>query len=189
MTAGAVLTGGASRRMGTDKALLQVDGVAMAARVVASLAQAGCHPIVAVGGDRAGLEALGIEVIDDPWPGEGPLGGVLAALTWAAGPVVVLACDLPRIDASTVGHLVEVHDVDLASVDVVVARSDRPEPLCARWHPTALPVLSAAFSGGERSVRRALVRLRVAEVAVDPRAVVDADTPEDLAVDLPHEQR
>lgn len=180
--------------MGADKALLEVDGMAMAARVVASLAAAGCHPIVAVGGDRAGLEALGIDVIDDPWPGEGPLGGVLAALTWASGPVVVLACDLPRIDASTVRHLVDAASVDAASVDeapvdVVVARSDRPEPLCARWHPTALPVLSAAFDGGERSVRRAMAGLRVAEVAVDPRAVVDADTPEDLAVDLPHERR
>lgn len=175
--------------MGTDKALLEIDGVAMAARVVAALAAAGCDPIVAVGGDRAGLEALGIDVIDDPWPGEGPLGGVLAALTWAAGPVIVLACDLPRIDATTVGLLVGADGIDVASVDVVAAHSDRPEPLCARWHPTALPVLSAAFDDGERSVRRAMAGLRVAGVAVDPRAVVDADTPEDLAVDLPHEQR
>jgi molybdopterin-guanine dinucleotide biosynthesis protein A len=175
--------------MGADKALLEVDGVAMAARVVASLTAAGCHPIVAVGGDRGGLEALGIDVIDDPWPGEGPLGGVMAALTLASGPVLVLACDLPWIDATTVGRLVAADGIEFASVDVVAARSDRSEPLCARWHPTALPELSAAFGRGERSVRRAMAALRVAEVSVDPRAVVDADTPEDLAVDLPRERR
>jgi molybdopterin-guanine dinucleotide biosynthesis protein A len=176
--------------MGRDKALVPVDGTAMAARVVAALRAGGCHPVVAVGGDRAALEALGIDVIDDPWPGEGPLGGVLAALGWAAGPVVVLACDVPFIDAHTVARLVAAPgDGDDGGnddgPDAVVAHTDRPQPLCARWHQRATPVVAAAFAAGERSVRRALAGLSTASIEVDPAVIVDVDTPEDLAAHLP----
>ncbi|WP_434127450.1 molybdenum cofactor guanylyltransferase, partial [Enterococcus faecium] len=54
--AGAVLTGGDSRRMGTDKALIEVDGGPLARRVANALRAAGADPVIAVGGD---LEALG----------------------------------------------------------------------------------------------------------------------------------
>ena len=53
MTTGAVLCGGASRRMGTDKALVEVDGVPMAERVAGALHAGGCAPVVFVGGDGA----------------------------------------------------------------------------------------------------------------------------------------
>ena len=52
MTAGAVLCGGASRRMGTDKAFVEVGGQPMAERVAAALEEAGCAPVVFVGGER-----------------------------------------------------------------------------------------------------------------------------------------
>lgn len=178
--AGAVLTGGASRRMGRDKALLPVDGVAMAARVAAALRDAGCSPVTAIGGDRSGLEALGLAVVDDPWPGEGPLGGILAALGAAEEAVVVVACDLPWLDAATVTRVVAAEGIDLERTDVVVASSGRREPLCARWQPSARDTLRRAFADGERAVHRAMAMLRVAEVAVDPHRVADADTPEDL---------
>ena len=48
-----------SRRMGTDKAFVEVGGVAMAARVAAALDAAGCDPVVLVGGDGAALAPLG----------------------------------------------------------------------------------------------------------------------------------
>ena len=56
--AGVVLTGGASRRMGRDKALLPVDGVPMAVRVATAMIAAGAHPVVALGGDADGLREL-----------------------------------------------------------------------------------------------------------------------------------
>ena len=103
MTAGAVLCGGSSRRMGTDKAFVEVDGVAMAERVAAGARRGGgCDPVVFVGGDTALLARFGRERLPDRYPGEGPVGGVLTALRAVGDDVVVAACDLPLLDAGTV---------------------------------------------------------------------------------------
>lgn len=67
---GAVLCGGASRRMGTDKALLAVGRQPMALRVTIALQMAGAQSVVAVGGDAAALGALGLRVVPDERPGE-----------------------------------------------------------------------------------------------------------------------
>ena len=105
--AGAVLTGGASRRMGTDKALVEVDGRALALRVADALRAAGASRVVAVGGDLERLQALGLEAVPDLHPGEGPLGGILTALAATdQDVVVVLACDLPAADPSAITAVV-----------------------------------------------------------------------------------
>ncbi len=80
---GVILTGGASRRMGADKALVEVDGVAMAARVASALAAGGCDPVVCQGGDPTLLAALGMTVLADTHPGGGPVAGILDALSAA----------------------------------------------------------------------------------------------------------
>jgi molybdopterin-guanine dinucleotide biosynthesis protein A len=182
--AGAVLTGGASRRMGRDKATLPVDGIAMARRVADALIAGGCATVLAVGGDTDGLARLGLEAIPDGWPGEGPVGGIVTALAATDAPTVVAACDLPWLDAATVGALVAAFvdagaDPEGAQADAFVAVTDRIEPLCALWQPAALPPLRAAFAAGERAVHRALGGLRVVTVRVDPAALRNVNTPED----------
>lgn len=81
---GAVLAGGASRRMGTDKALVPVDGEPMVARVVAALGAAGAKTVVLVGASREVADAVGLATVPDDDPGSGPLGGLSTALAWAA---------------------------------------------------------------------------------------------------------
>ena len=96
---GAVLTGGASLRMGRDKATLEVGGEAMAVRVANALQEAGAAELFYVGGETAGT---GLRCVPDEHPGAGPLGGLITALHRARHDlVVVLACDLvdPSIDA------------------------------------------------------------------------------------------
>lgn len=187
---GAVLAGGASRRMGTDKATLEVGGRPMAGRVVAALRDAGCHPVVAVGGDRRLGDVLDVEVVADRWPGSGPLGGIITALEHAGGaPVIVAACDLPWISGAVIGELLGASRAAAATgqpgaVDgpwqVVVARTVRLEPLCALWLPSAHAQLTAAFEAGERAVHVAMGHLRVLQCAVDPQALRNVNTPGDL---------
>ena len=177
---GAVLTGGASRRMGTDKAFVVVDGTAMVERVAGSMRTAGCRPVFAVGGDAAALAAAGFECVADRWPGEGPLGGIVTAVGHAAGPVFVSACDLPWLDAATIEVLLERYRMLEATIDVVVARTERIEPLCAIWSQSASVTLQAAFGSGERAVHRVLANMRVESVDVDPSRLVNVNTPGDL---------
>ncbi len=175
--------GGASRRMGRDKALVEVDGVPMAERVAAVLGAAGCHPVVAVGGDAAVHARLGLPAVPDRWPGEGPLGAlvtVLGAFDPDVDAVVVVACDLPWLDGATVDALVARFIAAAGSADAVVAHSDRLEPLCAVWACQAHRPLERLVLEGERAVHRALESLRVVTVQVDPSAVANVNSPADL---------
>jgi molybdopterin-guanine dinucleotide biosynthesis protein A/rhodanese-related sulfurtransferase len=178
-----VLAGGTSRRMGSDKALLQLDGSALVERAVAALLDAGAASVVVVGGDARALTDLGLEVIADDHPGEGPLGGILTALRHCSGAevVVVLPCDLLCPSRVAVRDIAEA--LDATSADVVVpVVEDQPQWLHAAWRPTALPGLRAAFAGGERAIHRAAAQLDVAyHHGLEPADVRDADEPHDLA--------
>ena len=74
---GAVLAGGKSSRMGTDKSLVQLGGVRLIERAVETLRQV-CTEVVILGSNPA-LEIYG-PLVPDLHPGCGPLGGIEAAL-------------------------------------------------------------------------------------------------------------
>ena len=179
---GAVLTGGSSTRMGTDKALLEVHGRALAVVAADALTAAGADEVLAVGGDLAALARLGLDARADDHPGEGPLGGILTALRHASHDlVVVLACDMPGIDATVVSALVRAladdPDADVAAAD----GGGQVQALTAAYRREGRPVLAARFAAGERAVRRAIAPLRVVLVdGLTPEALADVDRPEDL---------
>ncbi|HMJ77824.1 MAG TPA: molybdenum cofactor guanylyltransferase [Iamia sp.] len=182
---GAVLCGGASRRMGRDKALVPIEGVALARRVADALVAGGCARVLAVGGDATRLAALGLEPVPDRWPGEGPLGGLATALGAAdEGDVLVLApCDLlhpsPAAVATLLGALAA-PEVDAVSVRV----GDRVQWLPSAWRVTARRAAQVAdlVDGGDRRLDAvaALVGAGVRTVDLAPHEVADADTPADL---------
>lgn len=177
--AGAVLTGGASSRMGTDKALLCVAGVPMALRVARAILAAGAKEVCAVGGDAASLAALGLRTVPDQAPLQGPLAGIIVALRSAAYDVVaVAACDMPWIEPSHVARLVTA----LGTRDAVLsAAHDQVQPLLSVWRRALCTQLDEAFRAGERSPRRALDGLNYAVVNLEAGPwSVDLDTPEEF---------
>jgi molybdopterin-guanine dinucleotide biosynthesis protein A len=176
---GAVLTGGRSTRMGRDKALVDVDGRPLAAIARDALVGAGATEVLAIGGDPVELANLGFRVVADGWPGEGPLGAVVTALSAAdEAVVVVLACDLPDVVPATVSAVL----AGLGDADVGVPRVDgRFEVLVAAYRRVCLDSLAASRAAGERSLRRAIVPLKVAIVELaDPESVRNANRPADL---------
>src|SRR5580700_6840876 len=91
-----ILVGGRSSRMGADKARADSGGRALALRV-ADKAALVCGTVSLVG-DPAEYGDLGLPVIADRFPGQGPLAGIEAAL--AASPCeanLILACDIPAV--------------------------------------------------------------------------------------------
>jgi molybdopterin-guanine dinucleotide biosynthesis protein A len=179
---GAVLTGGSSTRMGTDKALLEVNGRAMAVVAASALRDGGAREVLAIGGDLDALQALDLDARPDDHPGEGPLGGILTALRLANhDPVVVLACDMPSIDAAAVSALVGALADDPDALVAAPEDGGRVQALTAAYRRAAAPALAERFAAGERAVRRAIAPLHVARVeGLVPATLVDVDRPEDL---------
>lgn len=103
--AGIVLAGGASSRMGRDKALLEMDGTSLLENSIQRLRAAGADPVI-VSGARPGFDA-----VPDQVPGRGPLGGVSSVLS--ARPqlhdrlILVLPVDTPGLDAGALGRLAQ----------------------------------------------------------------------------------
>jgi molybdenum cofactor guanylyltransferase len=180
--AGAVLTGGQSRRMGSDKAFVRVHGRPMALIAAAALRDGGAADVVAVGGDKTGLEALGLRWIPDG--GEGPLDGLVAALR--DGPtdvVVVLACDLPFVTGGAVRTVVDALDAGGAAADAAVPLVDgRPEVLLAAYRRDPVRrAAEAALAAGVRAPREVLPQLEVRWVELaDAAWAANANTPQDL---------
>lgn len=207
VVAGVVLAGGHSRRMGRTKALIQVDGVAMADRVLASLRSIGADPLFVYGGDIDELSTLSAPVVPDEFPGEGPVGGVLGALTHLADTdrdttdsdiagdassddatfetvaggieaAFVLPCDVAMIDRATLSPLLDAFVEHRGRV--VVARTDRMESMCAIWPIASRAEISLLFDAGERALHRVVQQLAHVEVDVDPQGLVNINTPDDL---------
>lgn len=167
--------------MGTDKALLEVDGRAMAARVADALGAAGCAPVVCVGGDAPGLAALGLATVVDDAPGEGPAGGVITALRTfelSSRLVVVAACDLPQLDAATVRLLIDALADE--SVDVAVARTDRQQYSLTCWRTSTLPTLRQQWLAGDRSLRALVAAMDSIEVPVPAHTMRNVNAPSGL---------
>lgn len=144
---GVVLAGGRSTRMGRDKALLEVDGIALVDRAAATLRQV-CGEVLIASGDGARLGRPG--EIADALPDAGPLGGLLAALEAAAHPLVaVLAVDMPHASAAVLEALAATLDGADAAVPVVDGRA---HPLHAVYATRALAALRAYLERGGRSV-------------------------------------
>ena len=176
---GAVLAGGASSRMGRDKAFIEVGGRTLLDGAVTALQGASASPVVVIGGDREQVLAAGHAFVPDEYPGEGPLGGILTALrTLETDLVVVLACDLLHASSLTVTSMVGA----LAEGDAAVPIVDgRPQWLHAVWHRRSRSVLERAFAAGERAPRRAAAGLSVVEILDGyPSWYADADVPADL---------
>ena len=106
--AGAVLAGGRSSRVGRDKAFITVDGVPLAARTAAILAEAGCDPVHIVGRQTA-LSDLGWPVVRESGTDHHPLYGVAASLRAQPGQLVLHApCDVINLAVSHIEALLRI---------------------------------------------------------------------------------
>jgi molybdenum cofactor guanylyltransferase len=143
LTAGFVLVGGQSRRMGRDKALLPWGGGTLAQHIASIAAEAAGTAVLVGDPDRHG--GFGYECIPDLRPGLGPLSGIEAALASDhAERNLILACDSPAVPLE---HL---HALLGADSDCAVTLDDtgRMHPLCAMYRNSCLPVVKSALDEG-----------------------------------------
>ena len=148
---GVVLCGGESRRMGEDKARLQVGLRPLVEHAVSALSGACDEVVLACGGSQR-YEELGLRLVLDAAAGHGPLEGIASSIeATGAERVLVLACDLPRVTREVPAALLERSLRDDLDVCVFESRRGR-EPLIAAYRSSALPAMRAALSTGLRRV-------------------------------------
>lgn len=136
MVTGVLLAGGESRRMGTDKALLEIRGERLLDRTVRLFQDLFPQVILVTNQPLAYLDQP-VEIVTDVLPGRGPLGGLYTGLFFASHPYIFcVACDMPYLNAAFIRHLLTLRD----AYDVVVPRTpDGLQPLHALYSRRCLP--------------------------------------------------
>ncbi len=186
MATAAILAGGKSRRMGRDRAWLEIgDGTPLIQRVAKALAQV-TPDLMIVGGDERCAE-LGYPVLLDRFGPTGALGGIAPALAAARSDVVcVAACDMPYCSPAAYRLLLDLvaeHDVAIPLV------AGKWQTMHAVYRRTCLPAVEAALSRGDLRVVGFFPDVRVRAVGIEEiqrvdhelRSLIDVDTPQELA--------
>ena len=206
-SAGIVLCGGASRRMGTNKALLQIEpGYSLLRRGVSLLVAMGINQVVAAVGDDIESAAEAMRIRDeldstvnivmsrDREPNAGPASALIGACDQLedTAAVVVIAVDLPWLDKEVLAGLI----AELRSSPAVVGQIDGVD----QWQTIAfreelLPELRSTYdrltenpSGTKPSmgalISSAVNASQLGRVEVSPNVVKDVDSPDDWTAAL-----
>lgn len=190
----AVLTGGRSRRMGTDKALVELAGRPLVEHAIQAVAT--ISDDVFLVGARDSYSRFHVRVVDDDYPGTGPLGGIATALRHARHDrVLVVACDMPSLSPSLLAAMAGLSDDVDAMVPATAASRSRQgstqtyETLHAIYRRSCLDAIERSLAAGQFKVAGFLgdVRVRVLNEEwlreYDPSlaSFANANTPLELA--------
>ena len=170
---GLVLAGGRSTRMQRDKAAIEYRAGETQLDAAMKLLQG--RVARAFASVRAEQRADGARArypqIVDRGGVEGPIAGIGAALAeHPAAAWLVLACDLPFLDAHTLDKLVAARRAGTIAVAFRSSHDGLPEPLCAIYEPAARPLLDAHIAAGRNCPRKFLINTPGVELLDLPNA-------------------
>jgi molybdopterin-guanine dinucleotide biosynthesis protein A len=184
---GFVLAGGRSSRMGQDKALMRLEGRPLVLRATEILRPfVGEITLLAPAGR---YENLGLPVVADKWPDQGPLAAVCTGLLSSQAEWnIFLACDLPLVSRQFLQLLVQ--RVRATRSDAVVPRTeDGWQPLSAAYHSRCRTAFARAIQEGQRSMIKLFDEIPVEVITSDEMVsagvgegeLTNVNTPEDWA--------
>lgn len=180
--AGVVLAGGASSRMGRDKATLTVPGrfagLTLVEHLVSVLAQR-CDPVFVVAAQGQELPHLPAQVLRDEVPGLGPLPavglGLRAAAQDGARRAFVCAVDMPFLTTELIDALAAV------TADVVLPHADRDHYLAGVYRTTLADTVDALVAAGERRVGALIDVADVRRIVLaDASPLANLNSPDDV---------
>ncbi len=180
---GLLLSGGRSRRMQRDKAQLAYAGEPQLQRAWRLLEAVTTRAFVSLRADQCNHPLRSnLPQMVDTYDAIGPTAGILSAqatypeVTW-----LVLACDLPLLDAETLHVLLDARDPS-ADATAFCSRFDGlPEPLCALWEPSSHALLEQRYAAASYCPRKALILLRSKLLPAPGMALDNINTPEEFS--------
>ncbi len=177
---GLVLAGGRSSRMQRDKAELSFHGRSQLEWTVALLEPHVQRVFVSVRPDQVDdpIRARFAQVVDER-AGLGPIAGILAAQArYPRAAWLVLACDLPYVDQTTITHLIRARQPSKQATAYRSSYNGLPEPLCAIFEPSTREALLAYAGRGKDCPRKFLINSDIQLLdQPNPRALENVNTP------------
>lgn len=151
----------------------------MGTHVANAIRAAGIDPVVVIGGTPASAAQLGLILVPDQFPGEGPLGGTASALSYFTGThVLVAACDMPLLRPATITTLLKSVAPGRA---VVSAVQGAPQLSLACWPRSMYRLVLVAIRDGQRRWSTLLELAPFDLVEVSALSIADADDAQTLS--------
>ncbi|NOZ07896.1 MAG: molybdenum cofactor guanylyltransferase [FCB group bacterium] len=179
----AILAGGKSSRMASDKAFLKLDGKAIIEHVVTTVRRVLPKPKI-ITNTPGKYEFLNLPCYTDIIKNTGPLGGIYTALiNTTARRCLILACDLPFITET----LIKIMSEENPAFEVVAVDAGRGiEPLCAVYDISCIPKIKAQIDSGNYKVsdiydsaHTKILRLKEMQTAFDDEVLFNINTPDE----------
>ena len=180
---GVILVGGKSRRMGRDKAFLEVAGKPLIERVLQVFTE-NFTQVILVGDREERFADYGLQVLPDIYPGS-PLGGLYTGLSHAVTDYIfVSSCDLPFPSGELLRYICSLRN----GYDAVVpTTANGYEPLFALYSKSCLGPIKALLDSGDYCAYAYLPQVRVSYVAYEELAQFDKDRRAFLNINTPAE--
>jgi molybdopterin-guanine dinucleotide biosynthesis protein A len=162
---GVVLAGGRSLRMGTNKALLKLDGKPIIEHVTSTM-QAVFDRVILVTNEPSTYRSLGLEMFGDLYKDRGPLGGIHSALVHADGAdVFVSACDTPFISRELVKYVVEYPSANAVKIP---SSGEHLHPLCGLYTQSCLEMVVQQLEARNYRVLDLFEKIPTAIIPISP---------------------
>ncbi len=169
-----IMAGGTSSRMGSDKSMLAVNGRPMIETICERL-RGTFSQILISANEVEKFGFLGLPVIPDKMPGQGPLMGIASALEASANELnFVVACDIPHIELAFVRRML----AEAEDFDAVIPKSndEKYEPLFAVYRKSALEAINEVLRSGGRKISDVFARCRVKYIKLETNGFMNLNT-------------
>ena len=168
----AIIAGGQSRRMGRDKAFVQLGGASLIQHVIKRSADLNQAETILIANKPQAYKHLGLPMYADAMPGKGALGGIYSALLHAKSDyALALACDMPFIKAELLRYMIDLID---AETDIIVPRvAGYPQGMHAIYRKTCLAPIRQQLQANRLKIIGFYEKMRVRCLDEDEYAAFD----------------
>jgi len=147
-----VMSGGKSKRMGTDKSMLSINGQSII-EIICKQLRDSFDEILISANEVDKFSFLGFKVIPDKVSEQGPLMGIASALEASTNEFnFIIACDIPKINLNYVNRMLTKAIESQADIVIPVTGKDKYEPLFAVYRKRIVEAMHKTLSSGKRKI-------------------------------------